>query len=918
VAGDFDEVDEEAVEEPETDPAAHSAWEGLISQEVYVAGLVRTAELGQTTDRRSLEQAAAWVRDILRSTPTDNAQGDATHAFLISRLAVTLRTAERLEGSLQDADAALAVLRELRCAPGVRGLLRTKLTAMTLSAEISFARRREDLTALSASVEELEGLYALLPPHDEFRVVAGATLGHGHAELGFLTEKQTRLDSAARYYEEVLAEDPQRMPLAAAASFPTMRAFLLAELVVIKPGREALGRAVAATRQAVATAHCLVQEEVLLRYTLGQALLYASRHFDDADLLDLCITELRHVHTLMGGLAEGRQRKHHADAMGLLSMALWERVWRNPHAPSASRDLEASMTARHLALHLLTLDVLYQHGAEHGLSVARTGSEHALWLAYWNVHFGQNVQAVQALELGRALVLRATTASRGYLGRLEAAGRLDLAVRWQELLQDPLRPGAGTALLDPSPGPQLPGGLRHAAYRAISAGGQDAISEALQVASVPELTAGLATAGTDALVYLIPGQDHLVPRGNPAPVGQALILRPGSDEPTAVALPLLRLGSHPLLRYLDAAAERSRHVADPTADPQRQTAWEALWESALDGLCDWAWSAVMGPLLAALGPLDHLPRIVLVPCGPLGIIPWHAARTSDALGKDGRGGPRYACQEALISYAPSGGQFLHAAARERMSGGRHVLVNDPQLTLVWADIETEALHASYYPHALRYGGFSTGGEADTVPGTPEDLLAVLPGGPTPAAVMHIACHAVAGRSPTHSLLHLAAPPGVSRDAGHLTLARILDTATGPGDSGGSLIVLSACETDLSNRDHDEALTLATALVARGAADVVGSRWAVQGAPTALMMAVFHHYLTTDHQAPADALRAAQLWMLDPDREPPPTLHDPVLRGEATRADLDRVHYWAGFTHQGNPTVTANDGNRRTGTGFAAT
>lgn len=52
-------------------------------------------------------------------------------------------------------------------------------------------------------------------------------------------------------------------------------------------------------------------------------------------------------------------------------------------------------------------------------------------------------------------------------------------------------------------------------------------------------------------------------------------------------------------------------------------------------------------------------------------------------------------------------------------------------------------------------------------------------------------------------------------------------------------------------------------------------------------------------APADALRAAQLWMLDPDRRPPPGLGDP-LRREAARTGLHEIHLWAAFTHQGNP------------------
>ncbi|GAA2532709.1 hypothetical protein ABWI13_03325 [Streptomyces koyangensis] len=70
-------------------------------------------------------------------------------------------------------------------------------------------------------------------------------------------------------------------------------------------------------------------------------------------------------------------------------------------------------------------------------------------------------------------------------------------------------------------------------------------------------------------------------------------------------------------------------------------------------------------------------------------------------------------------------------------------------------------------------------------------------------------------------------------------------------------------------------------------------------PTSVMTAVLHHHLTEGCLAPPDALRADQLWMLDPHREPPPTLTGP-LRGEATRPDLHELCHWAAFTHQGNP------------------
>ncbi|MFE1315304.1 CHAT domain-containing protein [Streptomyces sp. NPDC058755] len=98
-----------------------------------------------------------------------------------------------------------------------------------------------------------------------------------------------------------------------------------------------------------------------------------------------------------------------------------------------------------------------------------------------------------------------------------------------------------------------------------------------------------------------------------------------------------------------------------------------------------------------------------------------------------------------------------------------------------------------------------------------------------------------------------------------------------------------------NRDHDEALTLTTAFLAGGARDVVGSRWATEDSASALMMAVFHHYLSEGH-SPVDALWCAQNWMLDPDRRP----RGRSAAAFATGPRLDHPAAWAGFIHQGHP------------------
>ncbi|WP_329172531.1 hypothetical protein OG754_10930 [Streptomyces decoyicus] len=84
--------------------------------------------------------------------------------------------------------------------------------------------------------------------------------------------------------------------------------------------------------------------------------------------------------------------------------------------------------------------------------------------------------------------------------------------------------------------------------------------------------------------------------------------------------------------------------------------------------------------------------------------------------------------------------------------------------------------AACYPEVLRYGEFLTADEARDAAGTPVELLAVLPGGASPASVVHLSCHALAAPRPTDSALRLAGAPGAGRDASRPTVAGILDGA----------------------------------------------------------------------------------------------------------------------------------------------
>jgi CHAT domain-containing protein len=138
------------------------------------------------------------------------------------------------------------------------------------------------------------------------------------------------------------------------------------------------------------------------------------------------------------------------------------------------------------------------------------------------------------------------------------------------------------------------------------------------------------------------------------------------------------------------------------------------------------------------------------------------------------------------------------------------------------------------------------------------------------------------------------------DGRPLTVGAILRQAAGrePGAAGG-LVCLAACRTDLAAEDYDEALTLATAFLAGGAVGVVGARWEIPDDPSSVLMFMFHYFLVKQGLSPSEALRQAQLWMLDPKRGVPSNAHMPGRLASMARSPwLARLTSWAGITHQG--------------------
>ncbi|MFE0515043.1 CHAT domain-containing protein [Streptomyces sp. NPDC058964] len=559
------------------------------------------------------------------------------------------------------------------------------------------------------------------------------------------------------------------------------------------------------------------------------------------------------------------------------------------HGPGDREHRRESLATARSALTTHGRAVLLQSGAGHGLKAARTVAADMLRLVRWSLADELPESAFEALELGRGLVLNSATVSVTVPELLREGGHLDLARRWEVSSSgDDHR--------------SVPDGLRRRVLEALA--GSAAEKRLVSAPHPGQVGQALRRLGNDALAYLVPGEA--------TEPGHAVVVT-ATGAVHALRLPGLTVPSTgPLAAYvraLRAFQEAGREENRPAPHhPQvmhelhrrKLLRLEDEWHEALDSLCSWAGEAAMGPLLSAAARWwpGRTPCLVLAPVGALGIVPWHAARCPEPSDR-----AVYACERAVVSSCATARQLVEVADRPRapVGAGSVAVVADPGGSPTMH--REAALVGSLYPEATVIGGLGRYPDSDDIapsspplPAEPGSLEPFLPGrGAVPTALLHINCHADSAPSPTDSVLLLDAARGVT-----MTVTDVLAGAAGrdPRMPGGT-VVLANCTSDLTLSDHDEALTLSTAFLSAGATAVVGSRWAVADDPrTTLLMLVLHHHLKRGEPA-RDALRAAQLWMLDPDRTLPPELarHEHLTRNADERR-LDELEVWAAFAHHG--------------------
>lgn len=794
------------------------------------------------------EQTLADLEQARKYLPADHPLAEMLPAFTYHVLA------ERHEhtGAIIDRDAASLYLREVQNLGEWQNLLTDGsqpglIRALSALDKAGRALAGLDQVAADLAIADVRRELESLDPASSWRPVVAAGLGEC---LAFSSGSQENAIEGLRLVIDAADQAVPGVPFHG-HDLTERGARARARLGQLTEDPRLLDEAVAAMAAETARADEPAWRRARQLLLLGQLRFDRYRLTGDRRDLDDGIAVMREADNLAGG------------GPGPLRPAL---LWSLANALRLRGEVADDATDRFLAIETglsaleeLAVEVLLQTGARRGLETAGLASSRGAAIAAWCISYRRPEQAVQALELGRGLVLHATTVAADVPALLHAAGRGDLIPRWSAAAGATPLPWEGQGARESA---TIPPDIRVTVFAALREASPDA--DLLVRPAMTELRDALGEAGADAFVYLIPPRSAIVVTAT-----------------TIAILPLPGLEGNQVGNYNAALLRWNSSPGDLAA--------QADWHEALDDVCDWAWKAVAAPLVTLAGhwQLGRPPRLVIIPTGDLGGIPWHAARTRDRREAGDR--PHYAIDDAVFSYAATARQFARAARHSpAVLSDQPVIVADPTGDLPEAAIEATEIRRRYYPSAELLGSLpGASGE-----GTAAQLLSRLPGGTAAqATLLHCGCHATVARSLADSHLVLAGGE-------KLTIAEIIGQAERRRpDQPGFLAVLGTCLSDLADVDRDEALTLASALLAAGASGVIGARWPAEDRPAAQLLLMFHHYLSLDQGSPADALRAAQLWMLDSDRAGLPDLPDELatrLRSRSYRA----VHTWAAFTCQG--------------------
>jgi hypothetical protein len=326
---------------------------------------------------------------------------------------------------------------------------------------------------------------------------------------------------------------------------------------------------------------------------------------------------------------------------------------------------------------------------------------------------------------------------------------------------------------------------------------------------------------------------------------------PNGDDNARPDLPGLAI----IVRSGQELSMRAVQLPDVTGETVR--GWRERWERAhgngtlrtgdliaLTGLFREIGERLIEPVYTAAGRPE---RLVLLPDGPLSMLPLHVAPV-----KDEAGVPRPLCTQAVVIYAPTAVVLRSCQARAAEMGTalptRFAGVADPGAELRGASPELRAA-----------AGFFAAAEIISDDATPRRVMDAVGADAATGTpwVVHFACHARAEiGDPLSGYFQLAPGP-----EGRLRLADLL----GAGLAHARAAVLSACETGtLGSADPDQYVSLAAGFIQIGAAGVIGTLSPVADPVALIVTRRFYEAWAGRPADPAEALSDAQRWLATAD------------------------------------------------------
>ncbi len=353
---------------------------------------------------------------------------------------------------------------------------------------------------------------------------------------------------------------------------------------------------------------------------------------------------------------------------------------------------------------------------------------------------------------------------------------------------------------------------------------------------------------------------------NPTPAGTMLLLleRDGEEATADVRFLEQPTGLEVLMRLLAGAGVENPELAEAAdhgsflagASGYAGTARDV--QKDVEHVLPWLGESLAAPIREILREIGAR-GVTLVPCGPIALAPLHCAPWSEG------GEKRYLADEFEIRHAPSGAFaaacLRRAEERDALEASLVALV-DPEENLPAAEPEFEAVS----------GLFAAG--VESAQGRSADW-SYLRSHARDGSYLHLACHARSG-------VWGESLPAVILADGPVEMTQLTELAELPS----RLVTVSACQSAVVDITHmpEEGVSVATALVAAGAACVIASLWPVRDDTTALLMTRLYAEMIEGGLRPPEALRCAQLWLRDlTDSELDAFLDDrPTLAAEFNR------------------------------------